>query len=133
MYVPYRFTQTPFFLKKTRRRVYPLYLATSFVSPGRLTYGIRRCGGRGLSGGRTVFSKGSWAVQTRYHVRAGAADSPYVLSFVAGFVPRVRNHTHSAVLKTALGGYALVAATQHLALFSFSSAAPSSALLAAAA
>ena len=131
MYVPYRFTQTPFFLKKVRRRVYPLYLTSAYSDPGRLTYGIRRRGGRGLCGQRTVFSKGSWGVQARYHIRARAADSLYTLAFVAGYLPRVRNHTHSAILKTALGGYALVAATQHLKLFSFSRVAPNSPLLAA--
>lgn len=132
MYVPQRFTRTPHARLREQRRVYPLYRIGSYSDAGRLTYGIRRRGGRGLFGTRTVLSKGAWAARTRFHVRASAPGALYALAFVAGFLPRVRNFAHSAIIKTALGGYALVAATQYLTLFSFARVAPDSPLYAAA-
>jgi len=124
MYVPCRYTHTPFFLKRVRRSTYPLYLAGLRMRPHRLLYGIRRAAGRGLAGTRTILSKGAWGARTRFHVRACAPGALYTLALVVGYVPRVCGYAHSAVLRTALGGYALVAATQHLSLFSYTRVAP---------
>jgi hypothetical protein len=119
--------KTPFNFKKIRRLPYPSFkLKTPLKAPARLTRGLARSGGRGLAGLQTVFSKGSWAVKTRFHLRADSVGGLYGLHFVAGFSPRPRNLSHSVILRSFLGGYVLGLANHHHVLFSYCQVAPDS-------
>lgn len=107
-----------------RSRVYvkfPSLLQTNHV---RLHRGFTNRAGRGVSGKRTVFSKGAWAVRRIFHKIILNTKGTSCLGMVAQLKPRDRQTTALALIRTAVGGWYYSPATHAMTPLDYMRSAP---------
>lgn len=97
-----------------RGKVYPKYTRFTCATHPHLKVGFTNAAGRGLSGKRTVLSKGRWAAKRVYYKTIEMAHQVKAMGTIISITPAHRQDKAVALLKTALGEWTYLPATNNM-------------------